>query len=339
MTIGRSDFLQASAFWIDLSKEMGGVFMAQVLPFVDAKTLQAFYDFEQARIPSDGLIGRLPRIRRRSERAVEARTGPNAGWIAAGPLGLAGVCEGVSENFAKISAPGLSAQLSARAPADRHASSSAAAYATIKARILDSELAPGAHVLEQTLAQELRMSRTPVREALVRLQQEGLLEIVPRHGVRIATLAPSDMREIYEVLISLEPTAIELLTLARPSRADLSTLLTACDNMERALARDPPDLRAWAAADEQFHIDLALRCGNRRLAGMIMTVWEQAHRARMFTLTLRPVPHRSTAEHRAVVEAVLAGDEQHSRRLYEAHRRRGGKELMAIIERHGIAQL
>lgn len=225
------------------------------------------------------------------------------------------------------------------APDEREARSTEAAYASIKARILDSDLPPGSHVLEQTLAKELGMSRTPIREALVRLQQEGMLQIVPRHGVRISTLAPSDMRDIYQVLVSLEPTAIELLTLRRPTREDLATLLTACDNMERALASTPPDLRAWAAADELFHTDLALRCGNRRLAAMIMTVWEQAHRARMFTLLLRQVPHRSTAEHRTVVEAILEGDPQNARKLYEAHRRRGGEELMAIIERHGLQRL
>ncbi len=222
---------------------------------------------------------------------------------------------------------------------ERLSRSTEAAYASIKARILDSDLPPGSHVLEQVLAKEMGMSRTPTREALVRLQQEGLLQIVPRHGVRISTLSPSDMRDIYQVLVSLEPTAIELLTLLRPSREDLAGLVTACDNMERALASDPPDLRAWAAADELFHMDLAARCGNRRLASMVMTVWDQAHRARMFTLFMREVPRRSTAEHRAVVEAILAGDPGYARTLYEAHRRRGGEELMAIIERLGLQRM
>lgn len=223
------------------------------------------------------------------------------------------------------------------APADQR--SSAWAYSEIKARILDSDLAPGSQVLEQAIALALGMSRTPVREALVRLEQEGLVEIVPRHGVRIATLAPSDMREIYDILIALEPTAIELLTRRRPDAQELATLASACDLMEEALARDPPNLRDWAAADEMFHKNLAMICGNRRLAGMIMTVWEQAHRARMFTLTLRAVPVLSTAEHRAVVQAVRDGDAERARTLYEAHRRRGGDELMAIIERHGLQRL
>ncbi len=213
------------------------------------------------------------------------------------------------------------------------------AYAGIKSRILDSEYAPGAQILEHEIAEQLGLSRTPVREALVRLQQESLLEIVPRHGVRISTLSPADMREIYEILESLEATAAEILTRLRPARAALLPLSEACDAMERALAREAPDLRTWAAADEAFHMHLLQLCGNRRLASLVMTVWDQAHRARMFTLTLRPLPTRSTEEHRKIVDAILAGDVSHAGELYRAHRRRGGEELITIIERHGFQRL
>jgi DNA-binding GntR family transcriptional regulator len=213
------------------------------------------------------------------------------------------------------------------------------AYRLIKQNILDNEYAPGAQILEQDIAAELNVSRTPVREAFVRLKQDGLLEIVPRHGVRISVLSPDDMREIYQVLISLEPMAVELLARRRPSDDELAPLIKACTAMERALAGRKPNLKAWAAADEAFHSNLATLCGNRRLAGMIMTVWDQAHRARMFTLTLRPLPTRSTQEHRDVVEAVRAGDVAGARELYAAHRRRGGDEMMAIIERHGFQRL
>src|SRR5215207_7657983 len=92
------------------------------------------------------------------------------------------------------------------------------AYRTLKARILDSDFAPGAFFLEKDAAAQLGLSRTPVREALVRLEHEGLLKIVPRHGARISALSPADMREIYEVLTSLEPSAAELLARRRPRR-------------------------------------------------------------------------------------------------------------------------
>jgi DNA-binding GntR family transcriptional regulator len=213
------------------------------------------------------------------------------------------------------------------------------AYRQIKQKILDNEYPPAAQLLEQDLAAELGLSRTPVREALVRLQQDGLLEIVPRHGARISVLAPNDMREIYEILTSLEPTAVELLAQRKPAPDEIAPLLAACDEMEAALAGPEPDLKAWAAADEHFHLNLARLCGNRRLSAMIMTVWEQAHRARMFTLSLRRIPVTSTAEHRQVVQAILAGDAPRARELYAAHRRRGGDELLGILERHGFQRL
>ena len=212
-------------------------------------------------------------------------------------------------------------------------------YARLKQHILDNRYPPGAQILESAVVQEFGVSRTPVREAFVRLQQEGLLEIVPRHGVRISALSPGDMREIYEVLMSLEATAIELLVARHPTKEDLTGLVAACDAMETALAGPQPDLEAWAVGDEQFHMNLAALCGNKRLAAMIMTVWDQAHRARMFTLRLRPLPAKSTAEHRAVVDAILAGDGNKARELYVAHRKRGGSELLSIIEHHGIQRL
>src|SRR5512141_1326949 len=84
------------------------------------------------------------------------------------------------------------------------------AYQTMRARILDNQWAPGYRALEQELAQELGMSRTPVREALIRLQKEGLVEVVPRHGMRVLPVSAADMRDIYEMLTALEPMAAEL---------------------------------------------------------------------------------------------------------------------------------
>jgi len=222
---------------------------------------------------------------------------------------------------------------------DRGGRSSQTAYATIKAKILNSELAPGSQVTEQALAEELGMSRTPVREAAIRLQEEGLLAIVPRHGVQISSLLPSDMREIYEILLSLEPTAVELLTLRQPGPDVLAPLIAACDRMEEALNTEPPKMKVWAEADAEFHGLLTAMCGNKRLAAMVMTVSEQAHRARMFTLPLRPIPHQSTEEHRRVLEAILRGDARLARALYEYHRRRGAQAMMDLIERHDLRHL
>jgi len=230
-----------------------------------------------------------------------------------------------------------SPQLTADAPARGGARSTDTAYRRIKQRILDNVYAPGTQVLEQALADDLGLSRTPVREALVRLAQEGLVAVVPRHGMRVLPLSPNDMREIYEVLTSLEPTAIALLAARRPSAAEIAPLAEACAAMEAALAGD--DLDSWAKADERFHLALVELCGNRRLAAMVMTVWDQSHRARMFTLKLRPSPIASTREHRAALQAILDGDADRARELYRRHRERAAADLMTIIERYGLTHL
>jgi DNA-binding GntR family transcriptional regulator len=84
------------------------------------------------------------------------------------------------------------------------------AYRELRARILDNSMPSGEQYTEEELAALLQMSRTPTREAMLRLASEGLVEVRPRHGMRIKPVSPVDMREIYEVLTALESTAAAL---------------------------------------------------------------------------------------------------------------------------------
>jgi DNA-binding GntR family transcriptional regulator len=211
------------------------------------------------------------------------------------------------------------------------------AYATIRQRILDNAWPPGTQVLEQALALELGMSRTPVREALIRLANEGLVEIVPRHGMRVLPVSPADMQEIYQILTSLEAMAAELVARRRPADGELAPLGKASRDMERALKKE--DLDAWAEADERYHRQLVELCGNRRLAGIVYNYWDRAHRSRMFTLRLRPKPVDSTAEHLAVLEAIRRGDAVAARELHRKHRERGSRELLEILNRYRVSQV
>ncbi len=212
-----------------------------------------------------------------------------------------------------------------------------AAHEQIRRRILDNAWPPGHRMLEQEVALALGMSRTPVREALVRLQAEGLVEVVPRHGMRVLPVSPTDMREIYEILTALECLAAEQLARRRPSDDEMRPLVEATDAMDRALAVD--DLDAWARADELFHAQLVALAGNRLLQATVMNHWDRAHRARMFSLRLRPKPVNSTREHRALVERILAGDAEGAARENRAHRERASRELLAIFERYKLAQM
>ena len=212
-----------------------------------------------------------------------------------------------------------------------------AAHEQIRRRILDNVWPPGHRMLEQEIALALGMSRTPVREALVRLQNDGLVELIPRHGMRVLPVSPTDMREIYEILTALECMAAEILAARRPDAAALAPLLQASTDMDTALQAD--DLDAWAAADERFHAGLIELAGNRQLAATVWGYWDRAHRARLFSLKLRPKPVNSTREHRDLVERLLAGDAPGAAAVNRHHRERASRELLAIFERFKLAQM
>ncbi len=145
------------------------------------------------------------------------------------------------------------------------------AYCELRRRIIESELTPGLYLLEQKLGLMLGFSCTPIREAAIRLQGEGLVQIVPRHGIRIVPTSISDIRHIYQVLISLESMAAGLV--AARDDVDRAPLDRACDNMSAALERG--DMLTWAADDEVFHETLVELSDNARLARVVMNCRDQ----------------------------------------------------------------
>jgi len=211
------------------------------------------------------------------------------------------------------------------------------AYEQIRLRILDIVWPPGHRALEQEVALALGMSRTPVREALMRLQSEGLVEVIPRHGMRVLPVSPTDMREIYQILTALECMAAELLAARKPGDKELKPLVDATKAMDKALKAD--NLEAWAAADERFHAHLVDLAGNRQLQATVANYWDRAHRARMFTLRLRPKPVNSTKEHMNMVERLRAGDAKGAATVTRAHRERASRELVALFERYKLAHM
>jgi DNA-binding GntR family transcriptional regulator len=205
------------------------------------------------------------------------------------------------------------------------------AYAAIKAEIITNRLPPGAQRLEEELAAELGMSRTPVREALIRLEREGFLELVPRRGARIKTLTKRDVREITEVLNCLETQAAERLASRKLAAADMARLERAIADMDAALEVEDSD--AWAEADYRFHRLLIELCGNRHLQEVAINFLDRAHRFRLLTMPYRARPVYSNVNHAAVVEAIRRGDAQTAVEIHRAHKRRWARELAEILER------
>lgn len=205
------------------------------------------------------------------------------------------------------------------------------AYQQFKERILRNRWPAGFQALEQSLAEELGMSRTPVREALLRLANEGLVEVRPRHGMRVLPVSVDDMRQIYEVLTALESKAAELAARRGLSAAELGQLDGAVMAMEEALRRD--DLFSWAEGDRHFHLRLTGLCGNPRLDALVANYWDQSHRVRLLTLELRPRPINSNVDHAAVVRAIAKGDATTAREIHRRHRERSGEMLIEILQR------
>lgn len=178
------------------------------------------------------------------------------------------------------------------------------AYARIRAMLVDGEIVPGARLGQVELAEQLGISRTPVREALRRLTGEGLAEFVPNRGFRAASPSLHDVLSRLEVRSLLEP-GIARLAAERRTDADLKSL-------RAALAREAAARGRVEAHDasRDFHLGLARATGNRELVAVIESLWivEVGRRLLAARSTSAGWQGADVAEHRAVLEAVAAGD-------------------------------
>ncbi len=224
--------------------------------------------------------------------------------------------------------------------AGRMERASDAAYATIKNWIQTAELPPGALVDEAEAARRLEMSRTPVREALLRLQAEGYLEIGRGKGIRVLPLSAGDMRDIYQVISGLETVAVSLVAARRPGREDLASLLEAVAEMQLALAEGAVD--RWGEADERFHRELMRLSGNPRLYATGCHFRDLSKRAHMVAVRLKDDAYRagSTAAHADLLRALLDGEapsDAADRHLRQ--RRHGETALLSTIRHYSLGSL
>ncbi len=208
------------------------------------------------------------------------------------------------------------------------------AYSKLRRRILENRMPAGTQALEAELATLLGMSRTPVREAMIRLQQEGLVEVRPRHGMRVLAIEAEDMREIYQILTSLESTAAGLIAARGLTDREDDALNSVIDDMEASLEAD--DLTAWANADRHFHHLLVKFCGNRRLAEIADNFMDQSHRARLVTLRLREKPQRSASDHRELMALMRAGEVEQASAFHIRHREGIAETLVDLLEGLGL---
>ena len=203
--------------------------------------------------------------------------------------------------------------------------------------IFSGDLAAGSDHLETELAERFGMSRTPVREAALILEAQGLVSVRPRRGVRILSVSPDDMAEIYDVLTELESHAAGRAAAAGHSEAELSGMARAIDDMDAAVAAQ--NREAWAEADDRFHSELVRLGRNRRIETIVAMMSDQVRRARSLTLYLRPLPQGSNDDHRAVLEAIRKGSAYTAQSIHRAHRERAKEMLISLLRSHRLNQV
>ncbi len=218
--------------------------------------------------------------------------------------------------------------------ADKVASNTQLAVMVIKDMIIENRLASGSNHLESELAELLGMSRTPVREATLILQAQGLVEVKPRHGVKILSLSPTDMAEIYDILTELESLSAALAAQSNHPEDAFQPAEQAIRDMDKALEND--DLEAWAVSDEIFHSELVTLGNNSRIRNIFNMYSDQVRRARKLTLHLRPRPTKSNEDHRNVLQAIREGKAEKARELHRAHRIQAKQILVALLEKYGF---
>jgi len=188
------------------------------------------------------------------------------------------------------------------------------AYAHFKQLILTGGLAPGEELREGTLTESSGFGRTPVREALRRLVQEGFVEVRPRQGYRVSVVTLANVRDLFEMRLLLEPAAAELAA-TRASQEELAALHDLAH--ESYVPGDPGSYERFLARNREFHVRVAQAAGNERLASTLRVLLEEMQRLFFLSLSRN---EESTAtelvhEHHELHDALLARDAAEARRI------------------------
>ena len=179
-------------------------------------------------------------------------------------------------------------------------------FNTLRQAILKGELKPGERLMEIQLANKLGVSRTPVREAIRKLELEGLVLMIPRKGAEVAEITRQDMEDVLEVRTALEELAVKD-ACDHITDAQLSELKKASNEFKKALL-EGKDLVTCADADMHFHNVILSATNNRRLIQMLNNLSEQMYRYRMEYLK-EPGTHKLLLkEHEAIYSALKKHD-------------------------------
>lgn len=189
-------------------------------------------------------------------------------------------------------------------------------FQTLRNAILKGELKPGERLMEIQLAQKLGVSRTPVREALRKLELEGLVIMIPRRGAIVADITVQDLNDVLEVRQALEELAVRK---ACDSATDeqLKALKQAANDFKRCTESE--DLLGCVEADMEFHEIIYAATNNKRLQQMLLNLREQMYRYRMEYMKDKRMYKLLIDEHDAIRKAIKKKDKEKAGMIMKTH--------------------
>ena len=178
-------------------------------------------------------------------------------------------------------------------------------FNTLRKAILTGELKPGERLMEIHLANRLGVSRTPIREAIRKLELEGLVTMIPRRGAEVAQITEKSLKDVLEVRRALDALCAEL-ACERITEEEKEQLAAACGEFERATKTK--EATVIATADVALHDIIVAATGNQRLVQLVNNLAEQMYRYRFEYIKDESQHEKLIEEHRMIYESIMAKD-------------------------------
>ena len=208
-------------------------------------------------------------------------------------------------------------------------------FNTLRQAILTGELKPGERLMEIHLANKLGVSRTPIREAIRKLELEGLVTMIPRRGAEVAQITEKSMNDVLEVRRAMDALCVEL-ACDRITPEELQDLKKACDTFEAAVKTD--DIKQIAQADVALHDIIVQATGNQRLIQLVNNLSEQMYRYRVEYLKEEQTRNLLVSEHEELVKAIREGDVQKAQDISFHHLENQRKAIIRTIRAENEAK-
>lgn len=189
-------------------------------------------------------------------------------------------------------------------------------FNTLRQAILTGDLKPGERLMEIHLANRLGVSRTPIREAIRKLELEGLVIMIPRRGAEVAQITEKSMNDVLEVRRAVDALCVEL-ACDRISNGELEELKAACENFEKAVVGK--DVKQIAQADVALHDIIVRATGNQRLIQLVNNLSEQMYRYRFEYIKDFTQHSNLVEEHRIIYDSIVKKDKEKASEAAKLH--------------------